>query len=419
MALPAADAANPFSQWIELERARRELRYQIRQGLYKVKGRFSYCRLEGIKQLLKVTLNLRESEHVLFGLLQSDAELNIVLHVLMNIFTPSSSTTVSPVTAFERQCALELLQGCLLLSPVCKKALRDMNGIEILMDSLNTVDVQVQSAALSALLAATLDSRDNFEIFLDKGGLHRVLNMMMNRGNSIELRHACGDFLVLVGAYFDEWAVDEGVADYTRAPAHSARAILAEQLGPAIVERALGPAPAPAPSPSPASSPAPSSASSAPSRPVPALLAAGPGPGVDLVNAYDRQPVQPGGMYGGGTPRGSTTPRETGHTTPRESAGAAPAPAPPRSSIPAPPRAPPPAGGTARLSPPATSVGQRQPPRGAPAPSYYSQPSPRGPGAGPAAAAAPGAPSRSSFPASSAIPQVAAPSPARKSAHIR
>mmetsp|Transcript_54434 Transcript_54434/g.90482 ORF Transcript_54434/g.90482 Transcript_54434/m.90482 type:complete len:299 (+) Transcript_54434:62-958(+) len=223
---------DPFSQLFELEKSRREIRYQLRQGLCKIKGRFSYCRLEGITQLLKLVLVLRDLEMELFAKLQSDPELNVMYHIFTHVLVSTSVSAVSSVSSTEKQLALELVQGCCLLASSCKTSLREMNGMELLLNGLTSGDTAIQVSTLFTLLAAMVDSQPNQKLFLSKG-METVLSLFKDSRTQPELRNRCGEFLLLFAGYVDELASDAGVADYREVSANEGmiRLEVERQLG--------------------------------------------------------------------------------------------------------------------------------------------------------------------------------------------
>jgi hypothetical protein len=80
-----------YNIWLNSDRKHREMHFQITVALAKIRGKFSYLRIEGLSELAAYLRSLKEEDYEIFCRLQDVRENNIAQHIMKVTFR---STTV-------------------------------------------------------------------------------------------------------------------------------------------------------------------------------------------------------------------------------------------------------------------------------------------------------------------------------------
>eukprot|EP01112_Ceratiomyxa_fruticulosa_P001317 TRINITY_DN1137_c0_g1_i3.p1 TRINITY_DN1137_c0_g1~~TRINITY_DN1137_c0_g1_i3.p1 ORF type:complete len:134 (-),score=7.47 TRINITY_DN1137_c0_g1_i3:107-508(-) len=111
-----------YSSWYYYSSLQREVEFQLNTNFTLIKDRFSFCRVEGLTNLLKYVKALQEPDLAIFLRLQDQDQNNITRHLLAHILDPPSSNPypLSPVILQERLLSLSLIQGLCLMHPTSR-----------------------------------------------------------------------------------------------------------------------------------------------------------------------------------------------------------------------------------------------------------------------------------------------------------
>jgi len=190
-----------YLSWIKYDRQRREILYNFGGAVAKVKGEFSYLRLEGLNQLLRLMAGLSSSKLAMFLTLQDYPDKNVASSVYSAILAPKDAPRYSPILVQEKQKALEILAGLFLMHSKSKEMLVFLfaadiqrDPLKVFLDLLDVSHPQLQVVLLETLISFLIGSISNQQAFAERKGTEKIFEFKQQKLPD-ELRAKCEDFL--------------------------------------------------------------------------------------------------------------------------------------------------------------------------------------------------------------------------------
>jgi len=195
-----------FKTWMQYDKVRRELLLVIELNFEKIRNKYSYMRIEGLKQLLKLVHTLSEQEMSVFLQLQDQHITNVAVHVVTCILHSTN------IAGEEKEVALELLAGLWLLHSASKDY--SIGPLEILVSLIEEYDTPTEKnsaraqrpgelvTTLDALLSLLVDHEAYQRSFLEGQGIDACVRCMQNASLGREPRSKCVEILVYIVRYF-------------------------------------------------------------------------------------------------------------------------------------------------------------------------------------------------------------------------
>eukprot|EP01114_Cavostelium_apophysatum_P010509 TRINITY_DN2432_c0_g1_i1.p1 TRINITY_DN2432_c0_g1~~TRINITY_DN2432_c0_g1_i1.p1 ORF type:complete len:329 (+),score=81.56 TRINITY_DN2432_c0_g1_i1:119-1105(+) len=194
-----------FGAWLNFDRTKRELLFQINTHMAKIKAGFSYLRMEGLNEMMEFLHILNEDEIAIFLAIQdfsSSRYKNVACEVFGGILHPPRVPKLSPISSQEIEKALEILQILFTIHPTSMEKVASDNDDALVKVLLDVMDIpnqqQIQVLALNILQSIISDIEINQEAFSLHSGLDKVLNVFRQKKAAKDIRIKCVEIFDLV-----------------------------------------------------------------------------------------------------------------------------------------------------------------------------------------------------------------------------